>query len=223
VYELVADQLTGQIGARRLQPGDTLPPERELTESFGVGRSSVREALRMLESRGLIESKGNGTFTVSDFSNPLNQSLGLLLSAEEADLDELFEVRRLLEGETAALAALRRTDAHLGRMRDAIAQMEHALDSERHYIEADLAFHLTIADATGNRLVSRLMHAIRDQVQRALDTAFDVPGSAETSLGQHREIFDAIEQHRPDDARQRMHEHIARVESDVNRMRGERG
>jgi GntR family transcriptional repressor for pyruvate dehydrogenase complex len=187
-----------------------------------VGRSSVREALRMLESRGLIRSKGSGTFTVSDFRGPLNHSLGLLLSVDETDLDELFEVRSLLEGETAALAAARREDAHLERMRDAVSRMEHCLDSEQLYIDADLEFHLTIAHATGNRVVSHLMYAIRDQVQRALGTAYHVPGSAEASLGQHVEILAAIEARDSELARRRMHEHIARVERDVNGMQVER-
>jgi GntR family transcriptional repressor for pyruvate dehydrogenase complex len=201
-----------------LRPGDPLPPERELTETFGVGRSSVREALRMLESRGLIESKGNGTFIVAGFNNPLNHSLGLLLTVDEADLRELFEMRRILEGEVAGLAAARRTDHDLERMEDAIADMEAGLASEHDYIAADVRFHVTVAEATGNRVAAHLMHAIRDQVQRALGSAYRVPGSPERSLDQHREIVDAIRLRRPDEARQRMHEHIARVEHDIHEM-----
>src|ERR671937_783282 len=101
-YQLVAERLTEEISSRTLKPGDLLPPERELVSAFGVGRSSVREALRILESRGLIEGRGNGTFAVSTLRNPLNQGLHLLLAADEADAKELFEVRRILEGESAA-------------------------------------------------------------------------------------------------------------------------
>src|SRR2546430_4260383 len=74
-YELVAERLTEEISSRALSPGDLLPPERELVASFGVGRSSVREALRMLESRGLIASRGNGAFAVASLRNPLDHSL----------------------------------------------------------------------------------------------------------------------------------------------------
>jgi GntR family transcriptional repressor for pyruvate dehydrogenase complex len=217
-YELVAEHLTAQIGDRSLAPGTLVPSERELGEGFRVGRSSVREALRMLESRGLIENRGNGTFVVSQVRNTLNQSLGLLLSTDEADLRELFEVRRILEGESAALAAARRTDEHLEGMDEAIDEMTAALDSEERYIDADIRFHLLVAEATGNRVSSHLMHAIRDQVQRALGTVFHIPGSPEASLVQHREILDAIAARRPDEARARMHEHIARVEHDIHHM-----
>lgn len=214
-YELVADRLLALIAARSLQPGDAVPAERELVESFRVGRSSVREALRMLESRGLIRNGGNGSFTVAEFQNPLHESLALLLSVDEADQAELFEVRRLLEGETAALAATRRAGEHIGRMVEAVDAMARGLDSERAYIEADLAFHLTIAEACGNRVVSHLMHAIRGQVQRVLGTAFSVPGSAERSLEQHREILAAIEAGDADEARRTMQEHIRRVEREI--------
>ena len=77
VYEQISEQLLAQIGSRRLKPGDALPSERELTQSFGVGRSSIREALRMLESRGVITAANGGTFVVADASNPLESSLRL--------------------------------------------------------------------------------------------------------------------------------------------------
>jgi GntR family transcriptional regulator, transcriptional repressor for pyruvate dehydrogenase complex len=217
-YELVADRLLELITAHRIQPGDPLPVERELVEGFEVGRSSVREALRMLESRGLIESRGRGTFTVSEFRNPLYESLGLLLSVDEADERELFELRRILEGETAALAAARRDSEHLEQMAAAIEEMQHGLDNEQTYIAADLSFHLTIAEACGNRLASHLMYAIRGQVQKALGTAFLVPGGPRRSLGQHRAILEAIEARRPREAREVMQEHIQRVEDEMRRL-----
>ena len=217
-YELVAERLLGLIAARSLEPGDSVPAERELVEAFKVGRSSVREALRMLESRGLIQSRGNGTFAVSELGNPLHESLALLVAVDEADERELFEARRLIEGETAALAAERRNPAHLARMAAAISAMEGGLDSESTYIDADLAFHLTVAEASGNRVVSHLMHAIRGQVQLALGTAFLVPGGPQRSLEQHREILAAIEARRADEARRVMHDHIQRVEREIHEL-----
>jgi GntR family transcriptional regulator, transcriptional repressor for pyruvate dehydrogenase complex len=217
-YKLVADQLLELIAAGRLRPGDPVPPERELVENYSVGRSSVREALRMLESQGLIEARGNGAFTVSHARNTLNQSLELLLSVAEADLHELFEIRRILEGECAALAAERRREADLVRMRAAIAEMESGIGSEDDYIAADLEFHLTIAEATGNRVAAHLMHALRDQLHRALGTVYQIPYSAERSLAQHREIVEAIGARRPDEARASMQAHIGRVEREIDTM-----
>src|SRR5712691_9830005 len=128
VYELIAEQLTARIGSRELQPGDVLPPERELTQLYRVGRSSVREALRMLESRGLIRPAGNGSFAVADYRNPFNHSVRLLLTLDEATMRDIYELRRILESEAAALAAVRREEADLTRMADAIQDMEAGLE-----------------------------------------------------------------------------------------------
>jgi GntR family transcriptional repressor for pyruvate dehydrogenase complex len=130
VYELVAERLLEHISQRRLRPGDALPTERELTQVYRVGRSSVREALRMLQSNGLIKPAGKGVFVVAEFANPLNHSLHLLLTLRETDLRELFEVRKILEGETAALAAARRTDEDLAQMERAIVEMVEGLAAQ---------------------------------------------------------------------------------------------
>lgn len=211
VYELVAERLTTQL--EELGPGDALPPERELMQQFAVGRSSVREALRMLESRGLIESRGSGAFVVSEWRNPFTDPLGMLLASSEGDVHQLFEVRRILEGETAALAAVRRTDEQLELLVATIAEMETGLSSEERYIAADIDFHLILAEATGNRFVVHLMHAIRDQLRLAFGTVFHVSGSPESSVAEHRAVAEAIARRQPAAARERMNQHISRVEA----------
>ena len=218
VYELIAEQLIGQISERRLQPGDPLPPERELTRLYGAGRSSVREALRMLESRGLIEAVGNGSFVVAPYGNPLNSSLRLLLSLDEGTLHDIFELRRLLECEAAGLAAARRSDEHLREMADAIEDMAAGLDSATgdRFIDADLRFHLAVAAATGNRLVLHSMHAVRDVIRRALSSVFRIPQSPQRAVEEHRAIRAAIEAQDPARAREEMRAHLVRVESDVD-------
>jgi GntR family transcriptional repressor for pyruvate dehydrogenase complex len=214
-YELVAESLLALISERHLKPGDSLPTERELMEHYGVGRSSVREALRMLESKGLIAG-GSGAFTVADFRNPLNDSLSLLLAVEEGSLRELFEVRRILEGEAVALATERCDESHLARMRAATELMREGLADQAEYIESDVAFHLTIAEATQNRLILHLMHAIRDQLERALGSIYRIPGSPEASIDDHGLIIAAMGEGRPEDARARMREHLERVEEAVD-------
>jgi GntR family transcriptional regulator, transcriptional repressor for pyruvate dehydrogenase complex len=214
-YELVAERLTEQIGARRLRPGDLLPPERELVSSYGVGRSSVREALRMLESRGLIVGRGNGTFAVAEYRRPLDHSLDVLLAVDEADHGELFEVRRILEAEAGALAAARRTADHLAAMAAAVDDMAAGLDSEERFIEADLRFHLTVAEATGNRVLFHLMDAVRGLLLRSLASSFHIPGSPQRAVKMHRLIVAAIEARDAEAARAAMHDHVARVERDI--------
>jgi GntR family transcriptional repressor for pyruvate dehydrogenase complex len=221
VYEQIAEQLLGQIGSRRLKPGDALPPERELTESFGVGRSSIREALRMLESQGVITAANGGAFVVADPAGPLNSSLRLLFTLDEqAGMHDLYELRRILECEAAALAAERRNDDHLADMDAAVAEMEAALaEGGRgdHFIDADLRFHLAVAEATGNRLVLHSMQAVRDVVRRALLTAMLIPSSPESAVVEHRAVRAAIADRDAERARQEMRAHLARVEHDVEK------
>jgi len=218
VYELIAEQLLAQISNRRLRPGDALPTERALMRSFRVGRSSVREALRILESQGLIRPAGNSAFAVAEYGNPLYHSLDLLLTLHGASLRELFEVRKILEVELAAMAASRRADADLRTMAEAIDEMVAGLAAQERYIAADLRFHLTIASCAGNRMALHMMQAIRLPLQQALMSIYHIPGSPQRSIAQHRRILDAIAARDPAGARARMREHLLRVEGDIDEL-----
>lgn len=221
VYEQIAEQLLGQIASGQLRPGNPLPPERELTEAFGVGRSSIREALRMLESRGVIASASGGAFVVAEAANPLESSLRLLFTLDEqTGIADLFELRRILDCEAAALAADRRTEAHLAEMDAAGADMAASLATSGRsddFIDADLRFHLAVAEATGNRLLLHSMHAVRDVVRRALLTVFVIPGSPERAVVEHRAIQAAIAARDGERARTEMLDHLSRVQSDVEK------
>jgi GntR family transcriptional repressor for pyruvate dehydrogenase complex len=223
-YELVAERLVGMIGSGALRPGDALATERALTERFAVGRSSVREALRMLESQGVIRAASGSSFVVADAMNPLNSSLRLLVALDEhAGLDDLFELRRILECEAAALAAERKTAEDLTEMDSATEGMAAALGDSGladGFIDADLRFHLALAGATRNRLVVYSMHAVRDVLRRALLTVFQIPESPESAVGEHRKIRDAIAAGDATRARDEMEAHLARVELDVQKGGG---
>lgn len=218
VYELIAERLLAQISSRHLRPGDVLPSERGLAQAYRVGRSSVREALRMLESRGLIKPVGTSAFVVAEYGNPLNHSMDLLLMVQETSLRELFEVRRILEVEAAGLAATRRTDADLRAMAEAIDGMVAGLAAQERYIAADLQFHLTVAAATRNRMALHMMQAIRSPLHRALSSIYHIPNSPQRSITQHGQILAAIRSGDAASARQRMREHLERVEADIDGM-----
>jgi GntR family transcriptional regulator, transcriptional repressor for pyruvate dehydrogenase complex len=224
-YELVAERLVGMIGEGALRPGDTLATERELTERFAVGRSSVREALRMLESQGVIRGASGSSFVVAEAMNPLNSSLRLLFALDgRTGLRDLFELRRILECEAAALAAERKRPEDLTEMDAATEEMARALAADGRaegFIDADLRFHLAVADATGNRLVVHSMHAVRDVLRRALLTIYRIPRSPESAVGEHRKIRDAIAAGDADRARDEMRGHLDRVELDVHRGGGD--
>lgn len=214
-YELVEQHLLGLISGGRLQPGDAMPPERELAQQYSVGRSSIREALRMLESKGVIRCSGNASFTVAEFGNALDHSLGFLVRVDQADATELFEVRQTLEGEVAALAAVRHVEADLVRMARETDDMEAALGSEQAFIAADMRFHIAVAQAGRNRMLGHLLQAVRAQLQAALMSSFHVAGLPEHAVETHRLIIDAVARREPEEARRRMHAHVTRVQQAV--------
>jgi DNA-binding FadR family transcriptional regulator len=218
-YELLAQRLLQLIASREIAPGAPIPSERELVERFGVGRSSVREALRVLESKGLIYQKGKGRFVVSEPRNPLNSSLQVLLELQAVDLDELFEVREVLEGETAAFAAARRTDEDILAMAESIDAMDSSLasGSAEEYIDADLQFHLALARASRNRIALNMMNAVREILRRSLMRLYDVPGGPDRSVAHHRKILEAVVAGDSAAARERMHEHLRLVKAEAGK------
>jgi GntR family transcriptional repressor for pyruvate dehydrogenase complex len=169
----------------------------------------------MLESAGMIESVGRGAFVVARSGNPLNQSLALLVSTRDGDVRELFEVRKILEVETASLAAERRTDEDIARMKAALEEMRVGIGSRERYTGGDVQFHLSVVAASHNRMASHMMQAIRNVMQRALASIYEIPGSPQRSSEQHDGIFHAVVEGRGDEARDRMREHLVTVERDI--------
>jgi GntR family transcriptional regulator, transcriptional repressor for pyruvate dehydrogenase complex len=219
-YDLLAQRLMQLIASREIAANEPIPSERELVERFGVGRSSVREALRVLESKGLIDQRGKGRFVVSEPRNPLNTSLQVLLELQEVDVHELFEVREVLEGETAAFAAARRTDEDILAIAETIDAMVAGLTSAEQYIDADLQFHLAIARASRNRIALHMMHAIREILRRSLMSLYAVPGGPERSIAHHRDILEAIIAGDSGAARESMREHLRVVSAEADKNAG---
>jgi GntR family transcriptional regulator, transcriptional repressor for pyruvate dehydrogenase complex len=218
-YQQVADQLREFIVNGTLSPGDRLPVEAELASVFGVSRSTIREALRLLSSRGLIYTvRGvtGGTFvgdadrgTISDF---LETSIGLLSGNQGITADELLEARDVLEVPAARLAAQRRSGEHLEAMRAAIAQekaeTERGLRFEHHQ-----RFHSVLLEAAGNRLLGLMTEPIfrvirsrflQDQPGRKFWTQVD---------DDHTEILRCVEAGDADRAAEQMHAHLGRLRS----------
>jgi GntR family transcriptional repressor for pyruvate dehydrogenase complex len=213
-YELDAKELLTRISEQQLLSGDGIPSERELVGLYRVSRSSVREALRVLESIGMIEQRTNGSFVVSAYTRPLNNSFALLLTLDQANLTEVFEMRRVLECEAAAFAAERWSERDIQAMDDALHTSTQALEtnSAELFVDADLRFHLAVAQASGNRVISHTMSATRDLLRQVFTAMFTVAGPPEQSIQQHREIRDAIRAADPDAARNAMRDHLRTVE-----------
>jgi GntR family transcriptional repressor for pyruvate dehydrogenase complex len=216
IYEEVVGQLRQLIEEGRLRAGDRLPSERELAETFRVSRASVREAIKTLESEGLVASRaGSGTFITAVDVEALIQPLASSLSRGKDALLDLFEMRRLVEPSIAALAAERATPADILRLKEILDEQAQQISRGASAVESDAAFHFAIGQATHNAALQRLVAAIVDILKPAREQSLQTAGRAHKSLASHREILGAIERHDADMARQAMQRHIEAVERNV--------
>jgi len=169
VYLQVADQLREAILAGDLSPGEALPTERELAESFGVSRPSVREALRALQAQGLITRAGapGRAVVAGEVAAPAGDALVNLLRLNQVDLEDLVDFRSVLEAAALKLAARKRDAARLGEAREALAGMSGEMTIEA-FDQADVCFHVALVRASGNEAMHLVMLALRRAVARHL-------------------------------------------------------
>ncbi len=211
LYKQVADQIQELIVAESLKPGDRLPSERELAERLGLSRTVVREAIHTLAVRGLVHVKpGCGAYVRELRPEDAAASMGLLLKLRQAprSLDDLYEVRRMLEAEIAALAAERATADDVRALQEAVAGMEESADDLERYAEYELAFHAALAAATQNGLFCTLLDSIGHLWHEIIRISLDAPGAPRDGLHYHRQILACIEQRDIEGARRVMLEHV---------------
>lgn len=209
LYEVVAERLIQDLVEQRLRPGDLVPTEKTLTERYGVGRSSVREGLRMLESHGVIRMASKGQYVVADHSAALAPSIQLLVSIGHASLPDITELRSILEVQAAELAAGRRRNQDLQEIENAIDAMEASLDGPRQdMLAADLNFHVAIAAATGNPAIHAVSLGLRKVLEEGLSESY---WAAEEAVAHHRLILAAIRDRDAELAGRRMAEHLGWV------------
>jgi GntR family transcriptional repressor for pyruvate dehydrogenase complex len=216
IYEGVVDQLQDLIVSERLQPGDRLLPERELAQRFGVSRTAVRDAIRVLSERGLVDVRpGAGTFVVREISDTVVESMGLLFQIEKSSHEALHEVREILEVEMAGIAAERATEADLEKIERAFEEMQSNIHDLAYFIEADLAFHLAIAEATHNKMFLLLLNPIIDMLQESRRMIVTVPGGPIRALEHHHQVVDGIRRKEKAKAREAMSQHMQQIAEDI--------
>lgn len=210
----VAAELEQLIKAGTYAPGDKLPSERTLSEEFGVGRSSMREALRALEAVGLVTiAHGLGVFVNEQL--PARGELADFLVLKDCTIPELFEVRRALECAGAALAAKRITQAEMAQLEQILAASEGQRLSDAQYIEKDAELHLAIIHATRNNLLIRVYESTRHLFVEYSGRVIQLPGRRSSAQGGHAEIVAAIVARRPQVAQRAMSSHLEAVERDI--------
>lgn len=219
VEPLIADRLSDRLAARlmdqiergALRPGDRLPTELQLAATHGVSRSVVREAVHQVKSRGLLRSRqGSGVYVAVP---PLNRSLAFdpkVLESVQAVV-QVVELRRVLEGEMAALAAERATRSQIAGLRRAFAAIDAATDAGHLGLEEDFAFHRAIGDATGNPQFPRLLEFLEQYLLEAMRITKGNEARREDWMQQvraeHRAILDGIAARDPSAARRAAIQH----------------
>jgi GntR family transcriptional regulator, transcriptional repressor for pyruvate dehydrogenase complex len=219
LYEQIVQQVEESIHKGAMKPGDQLPPERELAQQFGVSRTAVREAVKALREKGLVEAyPGRGTFITDGTSYSMRQSLDRMLRVGQAEGSGfLAEVREILEPEIAAMAATRADAEDLASMREQIGIMDEARKDPDEFIEADLDFHLALAEAAANPIILSLIDSIVGLLREQRMGIFQVEGGPERGQYHHKKIMEAIEHRDPAGAREAMKAHLRQVREDSQR------
>jgi GntR family transcriptional regulator, transcriptional repressor for pyruvate dehydrogenase complex len=216
LYEQIVQQIEDSIQKGALKPGDQLPAERELALQFGVSRTAVREAVKTLREKGLVEAyPGRGTFITNGTSNSIRVTLDRMMKTGQAEgTMHLAEVREILEPEIAALAATRADEESLVEMKEAVSIMDKAKLDPDAFIEADLDFHLALAEAAANPLILSLIDSIVGVLREQRMRIFKVEGGPERGQYHHKRILEAIENRDPGGARAAMRAHLRQVRED---------
>lgn len=207
----VAVLLGRDIASGALRPGARLPTEYQLAEQFGVSRNVIREAVAQLRADGVVEARqGVGAFVLAPEQRAAIRIDGESLK-ELSNMERLFELRCILETQAAALAATRLGPKHLGAIKQALDRMSGEERWEEGSIDADLAFHREIAQATGNDYIHTFVSFICEQIRRSIHYARQtnpLQNLIEVNVGEHVRIYEALVDRDPAAAESAMRAHI---------------
>lgn len=216
-YAAIIARLREMIRQGELAPGDRLPPERTLAHTFGVSRSTLRQAFQALAERHILESRqGHGTYLLADIDTAVASDAILeSMSEQQALLHDVLEFRRIMEPEIAALAAQRATPAAIDRLKILVCDQQRALLAGEGDDCFDADFHQLLVAMTGNSVIVQVMQAIQAIVDKSRATWLQSRERRQLSIEGHLRIINALEQKGPNGARQAMQEHITSIERHI--------
>jgi GntR family transcriptional regulator, transcriptional repressor for pyruvate dehydrogenase complex len=213
LYEKVAQQIQGLIRDGLLKPGDHLPPERELAETFQVSRSSVRDAIRALEVMGLVEPRqGEGTVVRDVTAETLVNPLSALLTQKRELVSELLDLRLMIEPPLAGRAAKHATEEEILGLEDILRRQKEKVSRGELAVEEDTEFHYAIAKAARNSVVLKVVDVFMDLLRESREQTLQVDGRLQKSFTGHRRILDAIKNRKASLAEAAMRRHIEEIE-----------
>jgi len=219
--EQIVEQLQDLIFEKRLRSGERLPSERELAQQFGVSRTVIREATKILAQRGMLTIEpGRGTFVSLPAEQDVALSITLFARARDISFADLVAVRRALEPDIAELAAERATEEHLRRLQASIDIMDRSLDDPEAYVVADQKFHGVLAEASDNDLFVAISGVIVNLEEDARQLMFAIPEAPERGQHYHRKILACVAAGDGKCARTMMLEHLLQVEQSIRGVAG---
>ena len=215
ISEIIVEQIRLLMRQGQLKPGDRLPPERDLCERFGVSRVTVREALRMLESAGLVEIRvgaRGGAFVTAPSSNRVGEGLADLLTLSVISAADVTEVRMILEVGIVPLVCERATEDDLAKLEKICERAEVALRDGQYTMDVSLEFHTAVAQATHNPALEMLVESFRGPILMSLKEAREVaPEMGALGSEEHERFVQAVRRRDADGAASIMREHLART------------
>ena len=213
VYEEIVEQIQQLIMSGKLKIGDQLPAERQLSADFKVSRTAVREAIKSLSEKGLVDIQvGRGTFVTNPSAEQVVDSLNLLMRAEKSHAGDLQTARILLEVPIAGLAARNRTNTDLRGLEDILQRMKDSLHhSAKAFIEADTDFHIALAKASKNTVLHILAEAIVMLIRKEHTFIRDFKSEYDSALIAHNLILEKVKDKDIEGAEDAMMKHIKRV------------
>jgi GntR family transcriptional repressor for pyruvate dehydrogenase complex len=216
VYQEIIERLKIAIENGELKPGDKLPSERTLAEIFNVARTSVKEAITVLEASGIVNIRpGVGVFLVDQYRSELLPKFSSVIEERNSDLIQLLELRQAIEGDAAYYAAERITDEQKERLTRVFTSLVEAEKNGEIAIEEDFQFHLAIIEAANNPLMKEVMDVISDKMLKVLtknreETILNFKMNKEVGE-EHRSIYEAIMQGQPERAREALCAHLKAI------------
>lgn len=215
VYEDVIEQIENMILEGNLSPGDVLPTERELAQAFGISRGTLREAFRILEREGLIETRPGGGRFLSKGLNKAEDQKRIIENIERATIIELLEARELFETGIVELAAKRATEQDIQEIETALEKWGKFDADSDDPASPDQAFHLSIAKATHNVVLVNLIDLHMDLLQKTMTKTAEIPGRKEEVYKEHFAILQAVKEKDPAKAREAILHHLKQVKQNI--------
>ncbi len=218
IEELSQDPLTDRV-IRKIQdliwrgdvlPGDNLPSQHDMAAQFGVGLSTVREAVKGLSLLGLVDAHaGRGTRVLPDALKILNSSMLMKANLGTIEADQVMEARLAIEGALTRLAALRASEEDIHEIEAAIQEMQLSLEDSQAFVRADVRFHLAVARASKNEILLQTYYLIRSLLEEVVRQADELPGGKDRAMANHGQILAGIKMHKPDLAQSAAEQQVA--------------